>query len=238
MIRFLQTDNRLTKALLVVVIGAASVSMVVYLIPGLTQGDATSPDTYAVVYPHWYSKFFASGDDISQTKVQAMTQQQLEARGPQYANNPIIVNLFEQQVGQQLVQQQVMLDEAAKLGIRASDDDVRAYLKTGETGAVLFPDGKFIGQAQYAQLISDRLNMSVADFEAGVKQDIVLRRLQALVTDGVTVSPQEVRDTYRKQNLKIKFDYAVITSDDVAKSINPSDAELEAFFKKKRRALC
>src|SRR5579863_8760988 len=132
MIRFLQTDNRLTKALLVVVIGAASVSMVVYLIPGLTQGDATSPDTYAVVYPHWYSKFFASGDDISQTKVQAMTQQQLEARGPQYANNPIIVNLFEQQVGQQLVQQQVMLDEAAKLGIRASDDDVRNYLKTGE----------------------------------------------------------------------------------------------------------
>ena len=128
------------------------------------------------------------------------------------------MNLFEQQVGQQLVQQQVLLEEAQKLGIRASDDDVRDYLRTGETGAVLFPDGKFIGQTQYAQLISDRLNMSVADFEAGVKQDIILRRLQALVTDGVTVSPQEVRDTYRKQNIKIKFDYAVISSDDVAKT--------------------
>ena len=127
MIRFLQTDNRLTKALLVVVIGAASVSMVVYLIPGLTGGQDASPDTYAVVYPHWYSRFLASGDTVSQAKVEQVAQQQLQQRGPQYANNPIILNIFEQQAGQQLVQEQVrFLDEAGKLGIRASDDDVRA----------------------------------------------------------------------------------------------------------------
>lgn len=231
MIRFLQTDNRLTKALLVVVIGAASVSMVVYLIPGLTTGS-TSADTYAVVYPHWYSRFLAAGSEVSQTEVQRVTQQQLAQRGPQYANNPMIVNLFEQQVGQQLVQQKVLLAEADRLGIRASDDDVRNFLRAGETGAVIFPDGKFIGQDQYAQLISDRLNMSVADFEAGIKENIILQRLQALVTGGVTVGQQEVRDAYRKQNLKIKFDYAVVSSDDVMKSINPSDTDLEAFFKK------
>ena len=232
MIRFLQTDNRLTKALLVVVIGAASVSMVVYLIPGLAAGGANSPDTYAVVYPHWYSRFLSSGDEVSQTEVQRVTQQQLSARGPQYANNPMIVNLFAQQVGQQLVQQKVLLAEAERLGIHASDEDVRNFLRTGATGAVLFPDGKFIGQDAYAQLISDRLNTTVADFESGVKQDIVLRRLQALVTGGVTVSDQEVREAYRKQNVKIKFEYAVVSSDDVSKSINPSDADLEAFFKK------
>ena len=232
MIRFLQTDNRLTKALLVVVIGAASVSMVVYLIPGLAAGGAGSPDTYAVVYSHWWSRFLASGDEVSQTEVQRVTQQQLEARGPQYANNPIIVNLFSQQVGQQLVQQKVLLSEAEKMGIHASDDDVRTFLRTGETGATLFPDGKFIGEQAYAQLISDRLNMSVADFEAGVKENIILQRLQALVTGGVTVNPQEVRESYRKQNVKIKFDYAVISADDVAKTINPSDSDLEAFFKK------
>ena len=37
MIRFLQTDNRMVKALIVVVIGAASVTMVLYLIPGLRR---------------------------------------------------------------------------------------------------------------------------------------------------------------------------------------------------------
>jgi peptidyl-prolyl cis-trans isomerase D len=232
MIRFLQTDNRITKALLVVIIGAASVSMVVYLIPGLTGGGASAPDTYAVVYPHWYSRFLSSGDTVSQQHVEQITHQQLMQRNPQYADNPMIVNLFEGQVGQQLVQQQVLLQEAAKLGIRATNDDVRQYLQTGQTGQVLFPNGKFIGEDAYANLIATRLNMSVNDFEDSIKRDIIIRRLQAMITAGVTVSPQEVRDAYRKQNIKIKFDYAVISSDDLLKTINPSDSDLEAFFKK------
>ena len=39
MIRFLQKDNRLTKALFVVIIAAACVSMVIYLIPGLDRPE-------------------------------------------------------------------------------------------------------------------------------------------------------------------------------------------------------
>ncbi len=131
MIRFLQSDNRITKALFVVVIGAASVAMVVYLIPGLTGAGAAAPDTYAVVYPHWYSRLLSSGDTISQNRVQQVAQSQLEQRGPQYASNPMIVQFFEQQVGQQLVQQAVLLQEAHKLGIYATNDDVLQYLRTG-----------------------------------------------------------------------------------------------------------
>jgi peptidyl-prolyl cis-trans isomerase D len=231
MIRFLQTDNRMTKALLVVIIGAASVSMCVYLIPGLTGGGAAAADTYAVIYPHWYSRFVSSGDTISQSKVEQIARQQLQQRGPQYADNPMILNFFVQQVGQQQVQQQILLEEAEKLGIRATKEDVIAYLQTGPTGQVLFPNGKFIGEDQYSALIAQRLNMSVTEFEDSVKNDIIVRRLQALITGGVTVGDQDVRETYRKQNIKIKFDYAVISSDDLRKTINPSDSDLEAFFK-------
>jgi peptidyl-prolyl cis-trans isomerase D len=232
MIRFLQTDNRVTKALLVVIIGAASVSMCVYLIPGLMAGGSASADTFAVVYPHWYSKFLSSGDEVSQVKVEQVARQQLQQRNPQYADNPMILNFFESQVGQQLVQQQVLLQEAAKLGIHATDDDVAQFLRTGPTGEVLFPNGKFIGKDQYQAIIAQRLNMSITDFEESIKTDIIVRRLQALITAGVTVSDKDVREAYLKQNVKIKFDYAVISSDDLRKTINPSDSELEAFFKK------
>jgi peptidyl-prolyl cis-trans isomerase D len=232
MIRFLQSDNRITKALFVVVIGAASVAMVVYLIPGLTGAGAAAPDTFAVVYPHWYSKILSDGDTVSQTHVQQAAENELRQRGPQYADNPMIVQFFEQQVGQELVQQQVLLQEAHKLGVFATDNDVRQYLRTGPTGQVLYPDGKFIGEDAYKQLIDDRLHESVDDFEGQIKDEITVRRLQALITAGVTVSDQEVRDAYLKQNIKIKFDYAVISADDLRKTINPSDADLEAFFKK------
>jgi len=156
----------------------------------------------------------------------------LRQRGPQYANNPMLLQYFEQQVGQQLVQQQVLLEEARRLGITATKDDVIKYLQTGPTGQVIFPDGKYIGDQAYAQLVNDRLNMSVKDFEDGIRDDITARRLQALITSGVTVSDNEVRSTYIKQNIKIKFDYAVISSDDLRKTINSSDSDLEAFFKK------
>ena len=169
---------------------------------------------------------------MTQTHVEQVAQNELRQRGPQYADNPMLVQFFEQQVGQQLVQQQVLLQEAHKLGIHATKEDVIKYLQTGPPGAAIYPNGKFIGDQAYAQLINDRLNMSVTEFESEIRDDITARRLQAFITAGVTVSDEEVREAYRTANIKIKFDYAVISADDLRKTINPSDSDLEAFFKK------
>ena len=95
MIRFLQSkDNRLVKAVFVVIIGVVSVGMVVYLIPGLTGQGATTADTYAVIYPHWYSRFLSAGDSVSQQRVEKMARQQLQQQ--RYPDNPMILGLFEQ----------------------------------------------------------------------------------------------------------------------------------------------
>jgi len=230
MIRFLQRDNRVVKAFFVVIIGMASISMVVYLIPGLTGQGGTTADTYAVVYPHWYSKILSSGLTVTQAQVEKQARAQLAQQ--RYPDNPVILNMFEQRVGQQLVQQQVLLEEADKLGINATMDDVRAYLQTGAPGQVLYPGGKYIGDDEYANLVATRFQMSVPEFQEEVQHDITIRRLQALITSGVSVGDKEVRDDFRKGNIKIKFDYAVISSDDLRKTINPGDSDLEAFFKK------
>jgi len=185
MIRFLQRDSRVVKAFFVVIIGMASISMVVYLIPGLTGQGAGAADTYAVVYPHWYSRLLSSGSSVSQVKVEKMARAQLAQQ--RYPDNPMILGLFEQRVGQQLIQQQILLDEANRLGIRATSDDVRQYLQTGAAGQVLFPGGKFIGEDQYASMIATRFNLSVAEFEDDVRDDIVIRRLEAFITGGVSV---------------------------------------------------
>jgi peptidyl-prolyl cis-trans isomerase D len=232
MIRFLQRDNRVTKAFFVVVIAAASVGMVVYLIPGLTGMGASAADTYATIYPHWYSSIFSSGVTVSQEKVSMAARRMVQQRNPQYADNAAIVHLFEQQVGQQMVQQQVLLAEADKLGITATDDDIRHFLHQGQFGEYLYPKGEFIGTDRYTAFVTGQFNMPVAEFEQEVQQEIIIRRLQSLITAGVTVGDADVRDAYRKQNIKIKFDYAVISADDLRKNINPSDADLEAFFKK------
>ncbi len=231
MIRFLQTDSRFTKALFIVVIAAASVGMVVYLIPGLYSLGTPSSGTYAVIYPHWYSRFISSGATVSQQQVQVVAQQTLETRSPEYANNPIIVRYYEAQVGAQLVQQQVLLQVAGQLGIHVSNSDLRTYLHSGNLGAALFPNGKFIGQQAYADLIASRLNMSVKQFETEARTQIAINRLEALITAPVTVSDKTVRNAYLKQNTKIKIEYAVLSAQQLRSQINPSDAVLEAYFK-------
>jgi peptidyl-prolyl cis-trans isomerase D len=229
MIRFLQSkDNRLVKAIFIVIIGAAVITMVVTLIPGIFQSADVAGDTYATVYPHWYSRLTFSGDKISMTRVQEVAQQQLQRqRLPDFAL-PYMV----QRVGEQLILQKVLLAKASSLGISANDEDVRNFLHTGQYGELLFPKGQFIGEDKYRQFISQQFDMTTADFEKALADDITINRLRSMITGGVTVSDQEIRDQYRKQNVKIKFDYAVISSDDLRKQINPSESDLQAFFTK------
>ena len=229
MIRFLQSkDNKFVKAILTVGIGAFIISMVIYLIPGILQNDATTADTYATVYPHWYSRFTFTGEKVSMVQVQEVAQQQLQRqRLPDFAL-PYMV----QRAGQQLILQKLLLTQADRLGLDATDEDVRNFLHTGQYGELLFPNGQFIGEDKYKAFISSQFNLSTENFEKELKDGISINRLRSFITAGVTVNDSEIRDQYRKANIKVKFDYAVISSDDLRKQINPSDADLQAFFSK------
>jgi peptidyl-prolyl cis-trans isomerase D len=233
MIRFLQSkDNRLVKAIFIVIIGAAVITMVITLIPGIFQDATVTADTYATVYPHWYSRFTFTGEKVSMARVQEIAQQQMQRQRlpPQYAQ--MFMPRIEAQAAQQLILQKILLAKAASMGITANDNDVRAFLHTGQYGQLLFPNGNFIGEDKYRTFVSNQFQMTTADFEKALAEDITINRLRSLITAGVTVSDNEIRDQYKKQNIKIKFDYAVISADDLKKQINPSDSDLEAFFKK------
>ena len=58
-----------------------------------------------------------------------------------------------------------------------------------------------------------------------------LQRLQAMVTGGATVTDAAVREAYRVQGMKVQFDYAAVSLEELKKTINPTDAELQNFFK-------
>jgi peptidyl-prolyl cis-trans isomerase D len=79
--------------------------------------------------------------------------------------------------------------------------------------------------------VQSAFGWGVAEFETQMKEDMERRRLQALITGGVTVADSAVRDAYRVQGTKVKFDYALVSTADLKKTINPSDADLQSYFK-------
>jgi peptidyl-prolyl cis-trans isomerase D len=74
----------------------------------------------------------------------------------------------------------------------------------------------------------------VPQFESEVKKELLQQKFQQLVTDGVTVSEDEVREEYRRGNEKIKIDYAVVKPESLQSKIEASDAELAAYFEKNK----
>jgi peptidyl-prolyl cis-trans isomerase D len=70
----------------------------------------------------------------------------------------------------------------------------------------------------------------VQQFEQLFKTQLALNKLQDAIASGVGVTDDEVRKEFTKQNTKIKLDYAVLTADEVAKQVKPTESELRAFY--------
>ena len=229
MIRILQQDSRITKVIFAVIIGAAIVTMVITLVPGIfDNGAANDTSVFATVHsPGVIGRIVGETTTIKSSDVQRAAEQQMQ----QQQLPDFYLQFVMQRAGQVQVERAVLKHEADHLGLQVSDADLRHFLQHGPYSEYLFPGGTFIGESQYINFVESAFHLPVAEFETEVKSDIELQRLQALVTGGVSVPDSAVRAQYLQTGTKVKFDYAVISGSDIKASINPSDAELQAFFK-------
>jgi peptidyl-prolyl cis-trans isomerase D len=231
MIRILQQDNRFTKAVFGVIIVVAIGAMTIALVPGIFDNSDTVND--ATVYakirtPGFFGKFSGDSANVKTAEVERIVEQQMQQNHYPEMAKPFLMP----RVGQQQVERAVLEQEANRLGLQVSDDDLRTFLQKGTLSQYIYPNGKFIGDDAYINFVQQYFGVSVAEFEAEVKSDLEIQRLQAMVTGGVTISDAAVRADYIQQGTKVRFDYAVISASDLKKTINPTDAELQDFFKK------
>ena len=228
MIRFFQQDTKIMKVIFWVIIVVSCAAMVIFLVPGLFSGQTSASDTYASIgHGGFFGRFLPAEQTVSTADVRNLAERYLQRQGLPDQLLPFMMP----RVAEGLIQQDIELQQAKRLGITATDDDVRRYLHTGQWGMVLFPDGKYIGDQRYAEFVSEQFQMTRDKFENEIKKEIIENRLRALITGGVTVSDNDVRSFYTDQATRIKFDYAVVDSDNLRNQINPTDAQLQAWFK-------
>ncbi len=225
MIRFLQTPGPIKKIVLGGLLTIISVFMVITLVPGFGSTDFFSGGgpTRGVVAK-------VAGTDITTQEVQHQAREMVRQQFPRGgAQASMLLPYFSNQAAQQLIQRQALIAEAEHLGLRSTDDAVRDELQHGRYAETFFPGGNFIGQAAYEELLQQH-DLTVTQFERGVKEDILIDKLRNLVAGGAMVTDAEVRQKFEKDNTKIKFDYAVLRKDDILKGLHPTDPELKAFY--------
>jgi peptidyl-prolyl cis-trans isomerase D len=236
MIRFLQQDNKVVKIMFGVIIGAAVISMVVYLVPGLMDNASTqdAAGVYATVHaPGLMGRMFGESTPVTTQEVTMLAERQLSQQHVPESMMRSLLPYMMGRAGQVLVERAILKQEADRLHLEVSDEDLRRELRTGPFAQYLFPNGKYIGDDAYINFIQMAMGQDETrtHFESQVKEDMELQRLQALITGAATIPDNLVRAAYQVQGTKVKFDYAVVSTEDVKKSINPSDADLQAYFK-------
>ena len=172
------------------------------------------------------------GREITVGRFRRAYQQQIQALRNMYGGNVDDRMLrqmgVEQRIVQQMIEEELALSEAGRLGISASDEEVRARILSLPA---FQQNGQFVGDQQYRMILqSANPPLRPGDFEDQVRRGIVLEKLQAALTAWVTVSDAEVEDEFRRRNEKVKLAVVSFPADKFREGLEVSDAELASHF--------
>jgi peptidyl-prolyl cis-trans isomerase D len=227
MIRFLQTQGPTKKIILSGILLVICGAMVITFIPGGLTSELTGQPGKGVIAK-------VAGGEISADEVRLTARQMAQQDAQRYGEMagklmPFLIQQETQRAVEQLISRQALLSEAQRMGLHVSPEEVKDELQHGRYSATFFPGGNFIGQAEYEDMLQ-RANLTPAKFEEAVGHDILLTKLQALISGSANVSESEIHTQFIKQNSKVKFDYALLKQDDLRKALHPTDEELKAFY--------
>jgi len=124
-----------------------------------------------------------------------------------------------------LISKQVISQEAARLGLGASDGELREKIRKQFSDAA----GNFIGFDRYKESVTARYG-DIEKFENDIRDEIAQEKLRAFVSASVNVSDSEVEEEYKRRNTSFDVSYVALTTDKVATKIQPSDDELRAYY--------
>ena len=135
---------------------------------------------------------------------------------------------IDRQILQQMIDRHVALQEAERLNVTVSDAEVIEQIRTDPS---LQRNGQFIGETAYTQLLRT-LNppMTAAQYEESLRQSLTLGRLQAALTNWITVTDEDVQQEHVRRNEKIRVSSISFRADDFLEGIEASDNDIAELF--------
>jgi peptidyl-prolyl cis-trans isomerase D len=139
---------------------------------------------------------------------------------------------LETQVFEGLVADRLVVLEAQRLGLTVTDDAVAHEIATSPQ---FQQNGRFVGSAEIKRLL-DLRGMTEEEFEEGIRADLLKRRLEALVSDGVTVTPAEAEQEFRRRTEQIKAEYVLVGVAPFKAQVAVADEDVKARFEARKDA--
>ncbi|HJQ34373.1 MAG TPA: SurA N-terminal domain-containing protein [Pyrinomonadaceae bacterium] len=135
------------------------------------------------------------------------------------------IGMTNDRILEQAINSRIALQEARRLGLTASDEEVRDQI------AKQFSDpatGAF-DVKRYKDYVVRNYG-GVALYEQSVRDALAAEKLRAFVSAGAQVSETEVRDNYMRENTEFDVTYVPVSAEDLAKKVTATDDELRQYF--------
>jgi len=172
------------------------------------------------------------GRDITAAQFRRVYNQQMQAYRQSYGANVddrLLKQLgIDQRIVQQMIQEEASLAEAKRLGIKASDAEVRERILSLPA---FQENGQFIGDQRYRALLKMQTPpMRPDEFEDQVRRSIVSEKLQAALTGWITVDDTDVEKEFKRRNERVKVQVVNLPADKFREGLVASDAEVGKYF--------
>lgn len=169
-----------------------------------------------------------NGELIAQDEYRQAYNNYIENLRRQFRDNltPEIIEKLQvkQQVINGLISQKLMLQEAKKLNLRVSDQELVETIQ----GIEAFKTAGSFDNNRY-KAIMNQIRMTPEVFEERHREDMLIDKLKSMINGGIHVSEGEARQWYEFNNATVNIAF-VLFSPEAYKNIEPSDEDLKTFF--------
>lgn len=209
------------KTFLVIIVGGISM---VFVLSGvfsdrLGMGGSATGSTVATV----------GGEKISARQLQQAVNQEMESyRSLGMDLPPELAENVRRGTLESLVQSKLMLVEARRVGIQASDREVTEEIQ--RLPYFQDPEKKVFSVELYKKVLSTN-NLNPAQFEDDVRQSLTHQRMQKFLSDRIRVTPAEVEREFKISNDTRNLYFKRFTREDAMKKISIAPEALDAFLK-------
>jgi len=176
------------------------------------------------------------GRRITAGEFRTIYYQQLQAYRTAYGGNlsdDLIRQLgIDQRLLQQMIDEEAALAEAARLGIHASNAELRERILTMPA---FQENGVFIGDARYQQILQlQNPPMRPSEFEEQLRKSLVIDKLRLALTEWLSISDADVDAEFHRRNEKVKLDVVAFAADKFREGLEATDEEVARRFEENK----
>ncbi len=132
------------------------------------------------------------------------------------------------QTAQRFIQRELMVQEARKLGLSVSDRELQEEI----VAMPLFQSqgGGFVGAETYRRIVRGVMQTTAEGFEAKLREDLLIRKLNAALASSAWVSDVEVEEAIRREREAADLAAILVRYEGFLNQVTADDAAIQAHY--------